>query len=384
MKKSIIFTKLRGTEMGGGKTIFAILVFLLINIMSTPMYSCSTPGGYIQIGYDATPQTAKLSDVTGLTYPISGVSFHIKGSFTIDIDVSFEGCTFILDEGSLITIDDEVFASFRNSTLNSCDNGMWWGVFLRDQSGIRFDCSQIKDSYYGIYLWTKNRIAIANSLFENNYIGLTAPYIANNYAFQRYFTGNIFRTNGTLKTSPDEELAFTSDGRGYAGIHIDGLGIFPVKGGLSNLVTCTSMSYQSENHFENLHSGIIAYRTSLDVSKTTFKDIMHSAIDGNNMGIEEVDDCIYANGQGGLYYLRQLGLGKTNSNLTIDNCQTGIQTNGLVSFHSHQNKMTTPKNGFVVANGLAGATYVNNNDMTAGVYGFLANMNQKYCGNAMV
>lgn len=330
-----------------------------------------------------------LSDLSfGNPAVVSSVNFHVKGTFTIDIQAKIRNCDFIVDGDATIVVSNGN-VQIRFSDFSSCDDEMWNGLSLTANAGLLFNCSSIRDAEYGIRLYYHNRLAMEHSLFEDNYIGVYAPALPGNSLLTQYIHGCTFQTNLGLKDPGHEGMNSTLDDRGHAGIFVASVGYLPLGTVYGKQTECFGVEPDPDdvlNHFEDLHSGIIAYNTSLDIERTTFKDIMHTAINGNNMANGEVDDCIYADGRKGLYYLKQTGLGTTI--LSMDNCQNGVQTNGLSQAQIAENKMTTPKTGFILSRGMGGQFFIHDNVMDVGISGVIANdnlnLNAMYLNNLQI
>ncbi len=126
--------------------------------------SCSNP---VTIG--AKGQTVDWSDNL-LSSPVTNKCFKIYGELRIDEFAHFIDCKFIMDEGALITIEEDEVLDISGSHLQSCTDYLWQGIKMERNSEFLLKNSTFRHSYFGIHSEDQSVSAeITNNIFDNNF-----------------------------------------------------------------------------------------------------------------------------------------------------------------------------------------------------------------------
>ena len=308
--------------------------------------------GY-KIGSDASSITTNQGiSSSGVT--VANKNIEVYGTYRITLSVTFNNCTFKMHPDSRIIFENSTAAhiSFYFCKFFSCDD-MWEGIRVENSatsSLFVFSGCRIEDAFKALTVKESGTVAIVNTEFINNYIGIT-NLKQDGTPLNATIRGNTFKyTNaGQLRPLTGKML---SD---IAMFILHDCGIYFVNTrsnigspGLTsyiNLFTCmtngiwvvNSVTLSRNNHFTllgiyaGIGTGILAENGTLTVKdKCFFKDINYG------VGIQAigVNLTAYNNDfQGDMYFgiessfndnAEQIDIHRNRMNMTGPNCFIGI------------------------------------------------------------
>lgn len=141
-----------------------------------------------------------------LTSPVSNRCIKVYGELVIDEPSFFIDCDFIMDAGSLITIEENGLMDITGSHLQSCVDTLWQGIKMEKNSHLLLKTSIFRHSYHGIHGNDQAvSVELLDNIFDNNFNGVDIGDIDYNGRLTTItMTGNIFaQTEAELKESWD-------------------------------------------------------------------------------------------------------------------------------------------------------------------------------------
>ena len=115
----------------------------------TPVYNCTLPSDAI-IFEDDTQLSTYISDHEA-THSFTGKTFFVRSTLTVDVPVTFSGCTFYFaDDGSLSIAKTDSPVAFVGTTMTAC-NEIWEGMVIAKDASVemRFG-TRIENANIGI------------------------------------------------------------------------------------------------------------------------------------------------------------------------------------------------------------------------------------------
>lgn len=200
----------------------------------------------------------------------------ISGTFTVDQDFTFFNCPNITFENNLnqyseIYINPGVTLTIEKSNLESCDEYLWQGITIPDNSAeLTAIDSRFREAISAVTSILGGRFNLTRNTFEDNYIGVDMIFKTATQTFYNngptssdwYFENNSFaylnlnNNNGLL-------IPHTLD-QSYCGIqisdHWDGINYNP----------STAIQIDFLHHFERLEYGILLNRSNAYINYATF------------------------------------------------------------------------------------------------------------------
>ena len=183
------------------------------SLQGSPIINIGTEGNSMDGGGTSTVHIAKASQLlsncgtglpmpanwagTGLTPTITGKTFSINGTFTVDVDLDLEECDISMGHDAKIVVLGNPGAArldVNNSHLHSCTL-MWNGIEVDGDNGgsnkgeIHTSLSIIEDADSAIVSINAARYGINDCIFNKNYYGLvvngkdvSSAYTLDNYS----------------------------------------------------------------------------------------------------------------------------------------------------------------------------------------------------------
>ena len=272
-------------------------------------------------GFAACTVTGDITLPVGVTSLPSGTytsTYIVPNSGTLDLSGSIldfaEGRKIIVQAGGSLILANTILRSDY-----SC-NKMWSGIEIQTDGSISSNYSIVEDAEYGVYINDNSYIDIETTSFNRNYIGI---YVRPNSGVNSFsffnLTDNEFTSIGTLL--PPYSISPSLVGsKTFVGLYLNDCNL-SIDGG-SNL-----------NNFAGLNIGIFSNNSNLQVQNTIFDNIQPDKIYKNLFD----GSAIYALGNGGVYSIRQYGLGKTGP-LNFNSCKYGINAE-KVNVNCSENNM---------------------------------------------
>jgi hypothetical protein len=245
---------------------------------------------------------------------------------------NFSGYNFLMGAGNKIHINTDVKMKFIEGNIAGCET-MWEGIELEEGASIECHSSTLKDAQFAVRLKGSGIASIRESTFENNNFGFQALKPINSSSPIIVMSGNTFVSTGTLKSFYSGQSPLPFGAKGYAGIYVDRIPALNI-----------SRSGDSDNLFENLHNGIIAYNSNVRLSHSFFEDITKVSGAPNLPGtFNSPGKAIFS--KGGTLTVNGTGILTANP-ANFNNCHTGIESqNGTLAVSN--SKMVAVDHGVV-------------------------------------
>lgn len=167
---------------------------------SDPKRVSSTPNLKYHIGAIAASTLLSLYGSGGTT--ISNQSFYLDGMLSIDENITFNSCIFLMQPGSSIsvlpgTISNNHTLTLTNCTLQSACDEMWDGIYAEDPTAeITLENCTIQDMENGVVLKQGAKAGITNSEFKN--CNRSIAIFENNAITNCSITGNTFTADANM------------------------------------------------------------------------------------------------------------------------------------------------------------------------------------------
>jgi len=300
----------------------------------------------------------------------------IQGEFDVtrnlasnELEVVFQNCDIYLGPGAVL--HGNAFVFFDCTVQGRC--GMWQGINVINHGLIQAENSSFSDAEYCINVFDYElNIKLRNCRFTRNFVSIHAPASTIHNAFSYYVVPNQPSVVDSARTSYIENCLF--DGldpitlppytaqwgipvgeRSFAGMFLNN---FSRPNGsqapLSDIpVIPFSRNVTGENIFSNLHYGIYAMDSDLDVFNCSFINIQPESSYNPRRGSE--GGCAIYSKSGIGASVRFLKVGEENDAvMTLNyqndfiNCRRGIATvngvNSFINYNSflHTQQSTTP------------------------------------------
>ncbi|PLW92757.1 MAG: hypothetical protein C0592_09125 [Marinilabiliales bacterium] len=316
--------------------------------------------------------------ITLSSTPTQGTVFYIDGDCEFAGDYTFDGCTFLLGGAARIVIPDNNELTFTNSTLQSCREFMWDGIYLIDDDSkvIIENNSHVQDAQNAIVSNKCAEFTIDQSSFDLNYRNIIVKPCGNE------FTGTVHNT--TFDCSNISSMLFPHDGErtysAYEAEEVEMLYIGQPQSGLT------------DNTYSNLSSAIHLNKTSAVIQNNEFNNIQF--VFGQPVmpaiTVEGHSDHTFSQP----YHLQIGGTHPDEANV-FANCRKGINlTYGLTSYIGKNRFTNTGEAIYFAFCSWDAKTFVIDNRITnseTGIYGYRNNLSKneisnntiKWTGNAM-
>lgn len=254
--------------------------------------------------------------------------------------------------GSSIEINSQNSLKLVHAQIEGCDN-MWKGITVKQGGNLEMTTmTSVKDAQHAINVQKGGALIAKDCKFlNNNYSIITAPDGVGVYNLS--LLGNIFATDGDMKSPYSGQSPTPYENRGYAGISLENAG---------SLVLQSSPG-QSINHFNTLHHGIISINTNLSIKNTVFENIEKiPGVPGlPSSWWLSPGKAIYSNG--GSLYVTGEGTQAADP-VTFMNCYAGIESVNS-SLTVTQNKMRSVSTGILSRIALTKNLSITFNDVEA-------------------
>lgn len=255
----------------------------------------------------------------------------IKNNIRCDVDYTFAaGSEIQLESGVRLIIPTKRALALEGTWLHG-NKELWRGISVENQGIITIKNGNIEDALYAVEVQSRCLVKIDATTFNRNYIGiLIPPNPLGNSILIGTFNDNIFDCTSPMLPGYSGQkdyagLPLVSGPKSYAGMEMHQQSAFVIP---------TNPALQ--NTFRNLRNGIVAFRSTLNIQRTAFINILPTLIsptpiEGNG---------VYADGTGvgnGVVIIGfGFGFGATPS---FDNCRNGITSIG--------NKLRVAKNNMI-------------------------------------
>lgn len=288
-------------------------------------------GNFLNIsgGTDAAPQKISMVQafigdqsnwvVSACTNPNAVKSFSFTGVIEFDLDnnVAFSNVQFNLQnqycfENATIRINENSKILIKNGTLNISNSrilgcsSLWNRIVVEPGATLIMENTFIEDGEYAIQVKPGAHVEIINCTFRDNYVAFfvtdNGGALPQNIDLVQ-FHGNVIETQDALKAPRAGQKA-------SAGMLLNNA---------TGIIVGNEM--QNRNQFRNLYNGIIAKKSNLVVSNSSFHDI----------GVlPNRDHAIYAEAKpfGFLRSIFVKGFGK-DSDPAFSNCVSGVYIRGM-------------------------------------------------------
>ncbi len=292
------------------------------------------------ISIDGTAQPVKLSDLIPGTFPEPSNScsnpplrkIEVAGTFEIDLSEPYcfgNGTKFIFEPGSQILVKSGSHLNLEKVKLFACDQ-QWQGIRLEEGAHLTIDNSTIEDAQYAVRASGSSDIAITNSTFNRNFVGVYIDEPWAGYVGSTNFTafsGNTFDGGGGLLppyTGQGYDPAPGSGDQAFAGVWIQNASL-PV--------------HSMGNTFKNLSNGIYTRNTSLKVTACSFEDITENGYNSFLSGYG-----VQASTGKAMRLFQQSGFGGNPSDPpSFRNCSKAIKVTGMAVDYIKDNFMRVGK-----------------------------------------
>ena len=255
----------------------------IITVTVNPPSACC-----LAINYTIPVGGAQTSSLFGAT--VTGQNIAVNGNLTVNSNVTFSNCNFIMAAGTKITVNNSYKLTLNNQThLYSCTN-MWDGIYVNAGGQLFITGSTfIEDAlnaveipnnggHYNINgaIFNRNLMSVDLKGYTNNYAGTIINTIITSRNIASYPNPLNNVTVATLKGNSSQSLttwplanlkASNSQYKAVFGINATNVKymIVGIDGG--NLFT---------NIFDNLMCGINLMRTSSDIYNNRFQNLLNT------------------------------------------------------------------------------------------------------------
>ncbi|MBX7242014.1 MAG: T9SS type A sorting domain-containing protein [Bacteroidia bacterium] len=245
------------------------------------------------------------------SYEVINQNVDLLGDFTIDLPVRFINCRIRVAPQATITTIKRLWLD--NTHLFACEE-MWEGIDVVSNNIISENNTVIEDALNAIRLrTTASGSFIAFTHFRQNFNGIFIDQMPTGLNPQTHIIDHdVFEGVATLQAHPAYPQAL---GWSYSGIHLNDMA-------QQNVTYCT---------FKDITNGILAYRTNLTVTKSTFEGMNAGTLSNGTSGYQlmgiagfNYNQCaIYITGQNQSLIQQGIGSGVTDP-YTFNNCKYGI------------------------------------------------------------
>lgn len=204
----------------------------------------------------------------------SGAKFYVEGTFTIDMDITFNQCEIIAAPGAQIIIQSGYSLTIDSlTTISGCDS-MWNRILMQEESRFfMFNNSTIADANAGLEMADYCNVQIDKSSIVNCVKSVLLPPhpSSGTYSLQEFsITSSRFGLFNTFK--PD-----------YSGQPLHGnkpnIGIE-----LNDLVASIGSLSSDSNWIYNCNIGLLGFRAHLTIQNTYFSQIKKDVFYQNHIG----------------------------------------------------------------------------------------------------
>ncbi len=224
---------------------------------------------------DATGVAPMLNDET-ITSNLSGGTYYLNGTITIDGNVTIAGVTFNMAQEAKIVLKAPTTFNINTSTIKAGCNYMWDGIYnTNSNSTVSTQASTIQDAQNAIVSENGGYVSASNTLFNLNYSGIVVskstvpnPLMVSNCKF--YST-----TDGT-GTTPRYLIAPLETKRGSVGISANFV---------SN-IQIGDVNKATKNKFSYTDYGIVVNNSSANIYNNNFINFPVYYPGGKGYGIE--------------------------------------------------------------------------------------------------
>jgi hypothetical protein len=217
---------------------------------------------------------------------------EVSGTLLIDENTIVSNATFVMQPGSEIIVRSGYTLLVSGSTFESCIH-MWRGITVESGAVLFFGNNEISDAEFALQLLDGSSIRLINNLFDRNYIGIYAHHTEPCGNITQFFPidNNEFTSSGLLLTpyngqSPDPGI------ESLTGVLVDNICQFNI--GVSSNATIV-------NTFHDMRTGILAWRSNMDIHHCDISDINGFEVNINGPASEMsgvgifLDDCNVVN-----------------------------------------------------------------------------------------
>lgn len=338
----------------------AILVLFFLSIFSISIqaqigfcWKGTTPP--YEVG-DAAPTPVNEHSTSSLPTIVNNAEIHVYGEFDLDINnAEFNGCEFVLYQGAILFIEDNVTVSFNGTSFEGCFV-MWDRIHVRPSAGIIMQNCMISDAENAVRLLPGSVGSFFNNTFDRNWIGINAP--------NGDFVDNVWNNNFTC-SSPLYSPRAGQDS--WAGINVN-----------LNIIDVTFF-IGGNSTFDGLQNGIIALQSIVTCNQCVFSNIYQnpSLPGGVGFGIDAtvnsqilVENSTFSDVHTGVR-LNQSTLNMNNSTLTKNH--RGVFTNAFSDPHFitvFENEFVECDRAVQIAKQGSGVVDIRDNSISADQPGF--------------
>ncbi len=289
---------------------------------------------------------------------LTGTDLYIFGNLEVDVPYVFDACNVYVSGGGKIVVKSGNKLTLKggtvldaNAEVGVCEH-LWNGIEVYSSATLETDVATIKNAYMGIRAIKNNLnlfpvLNLKSTNFERDFIGI---YSAEGGFLLSAFRNNNFLGSGNANIyalgacNPPISINGTPYSRKtYCGIYFDG-----TAGGSLIMPNKTV-----NNLFENLQTGIVALNASTTIYGSRFENITFLPATPALYQGTSINFITHI----GRKALNVFGLGKSNNQATINNCERGIyaETNSTpVEVSIVECKIMEVQNGIEMITGPAG------------------------------
>lgn len=176
-------------------------------IVYTNPTTCMCPDAFSSI-YEVGSDPQSVTHLTETNIPVSGnllldACVIVNGRLIWDTDIQVNSSHFIMNEGSAIEIDGDLFMVLDNTVLEGCDY-MWRGITANIASQFQaVNNTTIRDAQYAVTALDGSLLYINGCIFDRNYTGIRVPPSTNGkpqMVYEYMMENNQFICTDKLKT----------------------------------------------------------------------------------------------------------------------------------------------------------------------------------------
>jgi Secretion system C-terminal sorting domain len=283
---------------------------------------------------DAPNITLSFNDAIGLGLLASSTSpayntaqnIVVNGTWILNGSYSFAtGSRITMKAGAQIVVSPGSFLELNNTTVEGCNDCMWYRILVAKQGQLNVRNSIIKDAQYAVQMENSstNLVNISNTTFNNNFIGLymaaaggalsqISPLNSTSFANNTFVSNNLKRPFQPINATPllsNSQLP-VSNSKGMSAVYFSDVNTF-VMGGVG--IT---------NTFRDLMSGIVLIRVpQVSIDGASFRNMQPES--NYNTTIDWQGTALYTQGNFFSANLYSLKAGLLSPN-RLTNCNNGI------------------------------------------------------------
>lgn len=277
--------------------------------------SCA-PAGTISLSTANNLNTSSLLiALNGGNPQLTGFTFYVTGTFTVDADIEFINCTLYMAPGAEIVVGGGFSLTTNNTRVSGCTN-MWSRIWVLDESSVKIlNNSEIRDANDAIWAEDGSRVTIDQSSVFESVRGLFIPPSStgsfhNNLVVR--ITGSTFGRQNSPGFKPGYSGQPTPGAIPNSGIEVNDMPMITI-----------GDDAMGTNRFVNMSNGIVAHRSlRVLVQNSAYENIWadaayNSAHNGSTV-VSLGDQALHRNGD--------LTVRPAATGSTMHHCNRGIYT----------------------------------------------------------